>query len=74
MDINLEHQVNDLPLWSDNDSHQVLQNVAQEHGISLDALAELLIWEREQQERQRKRGITEVFDEIFDNESYWRSK
>lgn len=74
MDINLEHQVNDLPLWSDTDSHQVLKNVAQEHGISLTALAKLLVWERERQERLTRLGITEVFDKIFDNDSYWRSK
>lgn len=64
-------QVADLLLWSDANARNLMEKIAAEHGVSPDALADLAAWEREQQERIRKRGMTEAFDEIFENRKYW---
>ena len=61
----------DLLLWSDENARNLMEKIAAEHGVSPDALADLAAWEREQQERIRKRGMTEVFDEVFENRKYW---
>ena len=52
-------------------ARNLIEKIAAEHGVSPDALADLAAWEREQQERIRKRGMTEVFDEVFENRKYW---
>lgn len=67
-----EELVGDLLLWQDADANRLMQEIAAEHKVSPYALADLVAWEREQQERQRRRGMTEVFDEVFDNEEYWK--
>lgn len=64
-------QVADLLLWSDENARNLMEKIAAEHGVSPDTLADLAAWEREQQERIRKRGMTEVFDEVFENRKYW---
>ncbi len=64
-------QVADLLLWSDENARNLMEKIAAEHGVSPDALADLASWEREQQERIRKRGMTEAFDEVFENRKYW---
>lgn len=64
--------VGDLLMWSDSIAKEIMEDVASEHGVSTDALADLVAWEREQQERIRRRGMTEVFDAVFDNAEYWK--
>lgn len=64
--------VGDLLLWSDDSAKKIMGEVAEEHGVSPDVLADLVAWEREQQERIRRRGMTEVFDAIFDHTEYWK--
>ena len=65
-------QVADLLLWSDPAARTLMEQIAAEHQVAPDALAELVAWEREQQERVRRRGMVETFDEIFENRTYWR--
>ncbi|MDO4248874.1 MAG: hypothetical protein Q4C79_07970 [Neisseria sp.] len=67
-----QEQISDLLLWSDKESHEILKKVATEHGIEIDALADLVAWEREELESIRRRQMNATFDEIFDNEHYWR--
>lgn len=67
-----EEKVADLLLWSDEAAKRLMTEIAEEHGVSVDALAELVAWERDQQERIRRRGMTEMFDEIFENKNYWK--
>ncbi|WP_165090523.1 DNA modification system-associated small protein [Neisseria yangbaofengii] len=67
-----EKRVADLLLWSDGTAKQLMIKIAGEHGVSVDALAELVAWERDQQESIRKRGRTEAFNEIFENKTYWK--
>lgn len=67
-----QEQVGDLLLWSDSAAKKIMEKTAAEHGVSLEALADLVAWEREQQERARRRAMTETFDDIFDNKNYWK--
>lgn len=67
-----QKRVSDLLLWSDPAAKQLMENIAKEHQVSLDVLAKLVAWERDQQERARKRGMTDVFDEIFGTARYWK--
>ncbi|MRN38918.1 hypothetical protein CRG49_001910 [Neisseria sp. N95_16] len=72
MNRKIEEKVADLLLWSDEAAKKLMIEIAEEHGVSIEALAELVAWERDQQERIRRRGMTEMFDEIFDNKNYWK--
>ncbi|WP_373752671.1 DNA modification system-associated small protein [Neisseria weixii] len=67
-----EEKVADLLLWSDGAAKKLMSEIAKEHSVSIDALAELVAWERDQQERIRRRGMTEMFNEIFENKNYWK--
>ena len=67
-----QEQVADLLLWSDPAARTLMEQIAAEHQVAPDALAALVAWEREQQERVRRRGMVETFDEIFENRIYWR--
>lgn len=67
-----QKRVSDLLLWSDPAAKQLMENIAEEHQVPLDVLAKLVAWERDQQERTRKRGMTDVFDEIFGTAKYWK--
>ena len=66
-----QKQIDDLLLWTDKEAKRIMEEVAQESGISINALADLVAWEREQQEYQRSRNMTLVFNEVFENEDYW---
>ena len=57
-----QEQVSDLLLWSDKEAKNIVERVAQECNIHIDALADLVAWERKQQEYQRNRHMTTVFD------------
>lgn len=66
-----QEQISDLLLWSDEATKKIMEEVAQEHGVSPDALADLVAWERDQQEKQRSRNMNITFDEVFENKKYW---
>lgn len=67
-----EEKVVDLLLWSDEAAKKLMTDIATEHGVAIEALAELVAWERDQQERIRRRGMTEAFDDVFENKKYWK--
>lgn len=67
-----EEKVADLLLWSDDAAKKLMTEIAKEHGVSVDALTDLVAWERDLQEKATKRGITVTFDEIFENKNYWK--
>ncbi|MDO5639440.1 MAG: hypothetical protein Q4G28_06170 [Neisseria sp.] len=68
----IQEQVGDLLLWSDPEAKKLMEEIAAAHNVEIEALAELVAWEREQQERIRRRGMTDAFDGIFDNKKYWK--
>lgn len=60
-----QHEVDDLPLWRDQASHEVLLDALSQHGVNEEIFARLLSAYRGRAHKQRPRGITADFDEIF---------
>lgn len=67
-----QKQVGDLLLWSDESAKQMMIKIAEEHGVSPDALADLVAWQRERQHKKSSRGMTDAFDDVFENKEYWK--
>lgn len=59
------HEVDDLPLWRDHVSHEVLLDALSSNGVDEEVFARLLSAYRGHAHKQRPRGITADFDEIF---------
>lgn len=64
-EISRQHEVDDLPLWRDQDSHDVLLESLSRHEVDEEIFARLLSAYRGHAHKQRPRGITADFDEIF---------
>jgi hypothetical protein len=64
-EISRQHEVDDLPLWRDQASHEVLLEALSSHGVDEEIFARLLSAYRGHAHKQRPRGITADFDEIF---------
>lgn len=60
-----QQEVDDLPLWRDQSSHEVLLEALSKHGVDEEIFARLLSAYRGHAHKQRPRGITADFDEIF---------
>jgi hypothetical protein len=60
-----QHEVDDLPLWRDQVSHEVLLDAISRHVVDEEVFARLLSAYRGHAHKQRPRGITADFDEIF---------
>lgn len=59
------HEVDDLPLWRDPVSHKVLREALLAQGVDEEIFARLLSAYRDHAHKQRPRGITADFDDIF---------
>lgn len=68
---NPQDAVADLLLWNEPKTKAILEKIAQEKGIHLDALAELVDWQRKQQLVNRSSDRSHVFDRIFEHSDYW---
>lgn len=66
-EINLEENrtLADLPLWSDAEAHEKLQEVCLKHNVPIDVLTELVSIQRERQHQEKARGINLRFEEIL---------
>lgn len=62
---NDEHNVGDLPLWSDTDANIRLSVVCNKHKVPLDVLTELVALQRERQHQERAHGIFLRIEEIL---------
>lgn len=60
-----ETYLSDLPLWSDAETREVLEQVCEKHNVPLDVLTELVILQRERQHQERAHGIRARFEEIL---------
>lgn len=60
-----QHEVDDLPLWRDQASYEALLNALAQHSVDEEIFARLLSAYRGHAHKQRPRGITADFDEIF---------
>jgi hypothetical protein len=59
-------ELNELPLWGDNDAYGVLEKLCATHRVPIDVLKELVKIERQHQHRERAKGIYEEFDSAFE--------
>jgi len=64
-EIAIRHEVNDLPLWRDSATHDVLRERLDRHGVDEEIFARLVSAYRGHAHKQRPRGITADFDDIF---------
>ncbi|MBD9561075.1 DNA modification system-associated small protein [Ensifer sp. ENS03] len=60
-----EAQLNDLPLWADDEASQVLSAIAQANNVPVDVLAELVGLQRARQHQERAAGIYQRIEEIL---------
>lgn len=60
-----QHEVDDLPLWRDADAHDVLRAALIRHQVEEEVFVRLVAAYRDHAHKQRPRGITADFDEIF---------
>lgn len=60
-----EHNVADLPLWSDLDANIRLAAVCDQHKVPVDVLTDLVALQRERQHQERAHGIFARFEEIL---------
>ncbi len=65
IDIAIEHDVDDLPLWHDSDAHAVVLDCLNQHGVNEKQFVRLIAAYREHAHKQRTRGLTEDIDEIL---------
>lgn len=64
-DIATRYEVNDLPLWRDAVSHDVLVETLTAQRVDEEIFVRLLSAYRDLAHKQRLRGITSDFDSIF---------
>ena len=64
-DIAVRQEVDDLPLWRDTASHDVLVETMSACDVDEEIFARLLSAYRDLAHKQRVRGITSDFDSIF---------
>lgn len=57
--------VSDLPLWADEEAHEILREVCAKYMVPVDVIAELVSVQRERQHQERARGINLRFEEIL---------
>lgn len=60
-----ESSISDLPLWTDPDANEVLQEVCKRHRVPIDVITELVALQRERQHQERAAGINARFEEIL---------
>jgi hypothetical protein len=60
-----EAQLNDLPLWADDEASQVLSAIAHANNVPVDVLAELVGLQRARQHQERAAGIYQRIEEIL---------
>ena len=64
-EIAIRHEVDDLPLWRDFPTHEVMKQILDKHGVDEEIFARLISSYRSHAHKQRPRGITSDFDDIF---------
>ncbi|MFZ4703793.1 MAG: DNA modification system-associated small protein [Candidatus Methylumidiphilus sp.] len=63
----MNEYVQDLPLWNDPQAFEILEELCKKHQVPVDVFRELVAEQRKNQHRERARGISERFEEIFNN-------
>lgn len=74
MDKCIEERINELLLWRDPDARTLLENLARQHKIKIEAIAELLAWHQQVQRKGDKYGgLKKDLEKIFANDTLWTS-
>lgn len=60
-----EQLVSDLPLWTDEEAREVLEEIAGKHNVPVDVLTELVSLQRARQHQERAAGIYQRIEEIL---------
>lgn len=58
--------IGDLPIWADEEAHEILLKACEKHKVNPDLFAELVALQRKYQSMQRARGIYEDIDYVFE--------
>lgn len=65
LNIAIDQEVDDLPLWRDPDAHALLVSCLKRHGVPEEQFARLIATYREHAHKQRRRGLNEDIDAIL---------
>lgn len=65
LEIAIDHEVDDLPLWRDPDAHRLVKRCLDQHGVPEEQFARLIATYRDHAHKQRRRGLNEDLDEIL---------
>lgn len=60
-----EGQLNDLPLWADEEAAKILEQIARTHNVPADVITELVSLQRARQHQERAAGIYQRIEEIL---------
>lgn len=63
--------IKDLPLWREEAPSKLLNEVCSQNNINPEVVARLVAWERNNQHRGRRAGLTDEFDDIFSDPNLW---
>jgi hypothetical protein len=55
----------DLPLWADDEAHQLLESLCNEYQIPIEVLQDLVALERKRQGETKRHNITVEIDQIL---------
>ena len=58
--------IGDLPIWADEEAHEILLKSCEMHKVDPELFAELIALQRKYQSMQRARGIYEDIDYVFE--------
>jgi len=58
--------LHDLPLWADDEAHQLLESLCNEYQIPIDILQDLVVLERKRQGDAKRRNITHEISQILE--------
>ena len=67
----IDTRIKDLALWSKPAAKKIMDTECAQAEVHTEVIAQLLIWIRENQHRQRRAGLTDAFDDIFTNQQLW---
>jgi hypothetical protein len=60
------YSLHNLPLWADEEAHQLLESLCHEYQIPIDILQDLVVLERQRQKEGKRRNITHEISQILE--------
>lgn len=69
LNIAIDHEVDDLPLWRDPDAHALLASCLKRHEVPEEQFARLIATYREHAHKLKKNGLNDDIDAILMTEA-----